>query len=226
LGAHNAYNPFGAGVRALQTPQKRNVYFAFHFADIMRVNDVRNAWKIDQPDAPQMRSFYDSSLWESRQSESPESLKRLTREGVEHTSAVCALVGSRIASRRRVRYEIARAVVDERGLLAVHLNNIPHCRTRQRDPWGPNPLEFMAVGRVQPNWMAPPKYYLYEWNGQMWVPYDDYVDAVRLPPYLRDPAIRNLTQLSSGTSVYDYVNDDGHKNIGSWIDRAAQQVGR
>jgi hypothetical protein len=36
--------------------------FSFHFDDIMRVNNVRQAWRIDHPDAPKMRSFYDSSL--------------------------------------------------------------------------------------------------------------------------------------------------------------------
>jgi hypothetical protein len=29
---------------------KRRAYFAFHYEDIMRVNNVRNAWKIDHPD--------------------------------------------------------------------------------------------------------------------------------------------------------------------------------
>jgi hypothetical protein len=26
--------------------------------------------------------------------------------------------------------------------------------------------------------------------------------------------------------MHDYMNDDGHRNIGAWIDRAAQQAGR
>src|SRR5690242_5243920 len=103
-------------LKALFT-QKRKVYFSFHFDDIMRVNNVRQAWKIDHPDALLMRSFYDSSLWETRQLDSPESLKGLIRDGVEHTSAVCVLVGSETWYRRWVRYEIARAVIDGRGLL-------------------------------------------------------------------------------------------------------------
>ena len=120
--------------------QKRKVYFSFHFDDVMRVNNVRQAWKIDHPDAPTMRSFYDSSLWERRQLEDPESVKRLIREGVEHTSTISVLVGSQTWSRRWVRYEIARAVIDGRGLLAVHLNNIRHHVTQRSDPLGQNPL--------------------------------------------------------------------------------------
>lgn len=229
-GTYDPPNPFMGGMGsllgAIAKVQKRKVYFSFHFDDVMRVNNVRNAWKIDHPDAPEMRSFYDSSLWERRQLESPESLKRLIRDGVEHTSAVCVLVGSETWYRRWVRYEIARAVIDGRGLLAVHLNNIRHHVRLQPDPWGPNPLEYIAVGKVRPNVWAAPKYYLFEWNGQMWVPYQDYTDAVNLPRYLADPAEGGLTALSAGTVIYDYINHEGHKNIGAWIDQAAQTVGR
>jgi hypothetical protein len=49
---------------------------------------------------------------------------------------------------------------------------------------------------------------------------------VKLPPWLADPVAGYVTLLSSGASEYDYINNDGHKNIGSWIDRAAQQAGR
>jgi len=207
--------------------QKRRVYFSFHFDDLMRVNNVRQAWKIDHPNAQEMRSFYDSSLWESRQLGSAESVKSLIRDGVEHTSAVCVLVGSETWSRRWVRYEIARAVIDGRGLLAVHLNNLRHHIRRLPDLCGPNPLEYMAVGKVQSNpWMAP-QYYLFQLDGQgRWVRYQDYTIPVSLPRYLADPRPGYVTLLSAGTSVYDYVNQAGHKNIGSWIDQAAQQVGR
>src|SRR5215510_10675029 len=73
---------------------KRKAYFAFHYDDIMRVNNVRNAWKITHPDSPTNRSFQDSSLWESNKLEGEEAIKRLIREGVEYTSAVCVLIGS------------------------------------------------------------------------------------------------------------------------------------
>lgn len=222
--------------------QKRRAYFAFHFDDIMRVNNVRNAWKIDHPDAPAMRSFYDSSLWERRKLEGDESIKALIRQGVEYTSAVCVLVGSETWLRRWVRYEVARAVIDSRGLLAVHLNNLAHHLRRQRDDWGPNPLEFMGVGKVQPNGVNPllgqanslanflsreaPQYYLFEWTGGAWVRYRDYTNPVSLPRYLSDPGVGYVRPLSAGTAIYDFVYGQGHKNIGSWIDLAAQRVGR
>jgi hypothetical protein len=125
------YNPANQFLSVPPPPAvKRKAYFAFHFDDVMRVNVVRNAWKITHPDAPLARSFYDSSIWERRRLEGDDTLKRLMREGVQYTSAVCVLIGADTWSRRWVRYEIARAIIDGRGLLAVHLNNIRHLLTK------------------------------------------------------------------------------------------------
>jgi Thoeris protein ThsB, TIR-like domain len=246
------YGPFGlirpGGLRlnslgrVTSIPKKRKAYFAFHFADIMRVNNVRQAWKIHHPDAPGLRSFYDSSLWESRQLDSPESLKELIRKGVDYTSAVCVLVGSETWSRRWVRYEIARAVIDNRGLAAVHINNIKHHQRFQRDPLGNNPLAYMGVGKVQTNLQnellgrvgplgallgrGVSTYYLFELTTGRWVRYQDHTVPVNLPRYLADPSPGYVMPLSAGTAVYDYVAQQGHMNIGIWIDKAAERVGR
>lgn len=218
--------PPSALAALLRVAQRRKVYFSFHFDDIMRVNNVRNAWKIDHPDAPAMRSFYDSSLWESRQLDSPDSIKNLVRDGVEHTSAVCVLVGSNTWSRRWVRYEIARAVIDGRGLLAVHLNSLRHHVRLQPDPWGINPLACMAVGKVQANPRLAPQYYLFESTTAGWVRYQDHTTPVALPRYLPDPTAGYVMDLSNGTFLYDYVSQQGHTHIGAWVDSAAQRVGR
>jgi hypothetical protein len=212
---------------ALLNVQKRKAYFAFHYDDIMRVNNVRQAWKIKHPDAPKMRSFYDSSLWESRKLEGPDAVKRLIRQGVEYTSAVCLLIGTHTWSRRWVRYEIARAVIDKRGLLGVHINRLNHHERRLPDIFGVNPLSAMAVGKVQTNVFAAAQYYLFEWGQQGgWFRYQDYGLPVAKPAYLPDPSPGFVTPLSTGTAVYDFIGNYGHANIGAWIDRAAQQVGR
>jgi hypothetical protein len=141
---------------------KRKAFFSFHYDDIMRVNVVRNAWKIDHPDNALMRSFQDSSLWESRKLEGDEAVKRLIRDGVEYTSAVCVLIGTDTWVRRWVRYEIARAIIDGRALLGVHLNSIRHHQTKTPHTRGLNPLDFMAVGKVQTGVLSAPSYYLFE----------------------------------------------------------------
>jgi MTH538 TIR-like domain (DUF1863) len=138
------------GFGSLAPATKRNAFFSFHWKDIMRVNVVRNVWKISHPDSPQMRSFYDYSLWESRKADGDDAIKRLIREGVEYTSAVCVLIGSETWSRRWVRYEIAREIVNGRGLLGVHLNSIRHHQTLTAHTRGYDPLAAMAVGKVQP----------------------------------------------------------------------------
>ncbi|MEH2498971.1 hypothetical protein V1294_005450 [Bradyrhizobium sp. AZCC 1678] len=214
----------------------RRAFFSFQFdGDIMRVNAVRNAWKIDHPDSATNRSFRDSSLWEARKLESPEAIKNLIRSGVLYTSAVCVLAGSMTWDRRWVRYEIARAIIDDRGLLTVHLNNIRHHRTKAVHPRGRNPLAHMGIAKVQRHANMPPQYFLYEMSFapdgigglvENWTPYSDYTASVKKPAWLTDPAVGYVMPLSNNASEYDYVLDHGHRNIGSWIDKAAKQAGR
>jgi MTH538 TIR-like domain (DUF1863) len=220
---------------SLTAATTRRAFFSFHWDDIMRVNVVRNAWKIGHPDSVLMRSFYDSSLWEARQLEGDNAIKQLISEGVEYTSAVCVLIGSETWVRRWVRYEIARAIVDGRGLLGVHLNTIKHHKTLTAHTKGSNPLDYMAVGKVQENPRAIPRYLLYEklampnglggykWE---WHPYSDYTLAVSRPPWLADMQHGWVMPLSHNAGTYDYVANDGHKNIGGWIDSAAIAAGR
>jgi len=103
--------------------EKRKVYFAFSFSDVMRVNCMRNSGKIGSRETKNYaRDFYDRSIWEQRSITKENGLKALMRRGVEHSSAICVLVGSDTWQSRWVRYEIARAVIDGRGLLAVHVH--------------------------------------------------------------------------------------------------------
>jgi hypothetical protein len=214
---------------------KRKAFFSFQFDDIMRVNNVRNAWKITHPHSSLNRSFYDSSLWETRKLLSPEGIKNLIRVGVLRTSAVCVLAGSMTWNRRWVRYEIARAVIDGRGLLTVHINSINHHLTKGPHPLGRNPLAHMGVAKLQPNKIGPPRYFLYEMDlvpdgtgrvTEQWSPYGDYTLPVKKPTWLGDPPIDHVRRLSADAAEYDYELDNGHRNIGSWIDQAAKKVGR
>ncbi|SFB66465.1 MTH538 TIR-like domain [Bosea sp. CRIB-10] len=213
-------------------PVRRRAFFSFHFEDIMRVNNVRQSWRTHSTGTILVPSFTDSSLWESKQLEGSDALKKLIREGVEHTSAVCVLAGSETWLRRWVKYEIARAVIDNRGLLTVHINGLNHHQRRIPDRLGPNPLNFLAVGQDEFG-----RFYLFEkfavatgyaypqyrWE---WRRYEDYTHAISLPAYLARPAPGYVTPLSTGAPEYCFATDNGSKNIGLWIDRAAQMVGR
>ena len=58
----NFYSPSPSLLGNLVVPVKRKAYFAFHFDDIMRVNNVRNAWKITHPDSPSFSPLQQSPL--------------------------------------------------------------------------------------------------------------------------------------------------------------------
>ena len=149
---------------------------------------------------------------------------------MKNSSAVCVLAGSQTFLRPFVRYEIARAVINNRGLLTVHVNDIPHIKTKATHPRGPNPLEYMGVGRDENG-----SFYLYECNPYFdgrggiswtWEPYSDYRLPVGLPRGMTEPDAGYIMRLSTNADEYDYTSENGSKNIGSWIDRAARRSGR
>ncbi len=225
---------YNLGTPANGAPRKRNVFFSFHYADIMRVNNVRlcGEFKGSSPAdvlyGPTKRSiegFYDKSLWESRKLDGPDALKNLIRDGVKNTSVVCLLVGSHSYSRRWVRYEVARSVIDGKGLVAIHINSIRH----HQPPYaaharGTNPAFCMGIAKRDNG-----NFYLCELNflngSWVWHWYTDYISAVPIPRYMRAPELNNPLRLSDFTREYDW-SQGGHNNIGSWLDMAAQDAGR
>jgi hypothetical protein len=232
---------FGSGLGSfLGTVQtkRRRVFFAFHYADILRVNNVRLSGEFTKSASEsgrEVEGFYDNSLWESRKRSGDDTIRNLIRDGVKNSSAVCVLVGTGTWSRPWVRYEIARAVIDGRGILAVHINGLKHHLLGVSHALGTNPLEFLGVYKtVQPGVLSSPKYYIYErktvWNGYQnvfeWHPYDQYTHPVDRPQWLAAPLPGYVMPLSANATVYDYVGGVGHKNIGGWIDAAAIAAGR
>ena len=222
-------NALASALLAQET--KRKAYFAFRFADIMRVNNVRNAWRIDHPESEYKRSFFDRSIWGKSKAQEPESLKALMRNAVVQSSAICVLVGANTWQGRWVKYEIARSVVDERGLLAVHINGIKHINRLTVDERGLSPLHVMGIFH-NPNGL----YYIYEnfvevdaatgLVGFAWRPYQDFRDPVSLPRYIPSIPQGLVMPLSRYTVEYDYMAGNGNRNIGAWVDAAAMAVGR
>lgn len=208
---------------------KRSVFYSFHYADIVRVNNVRHTeqFKAKVLEVPQ--SHYDRSLWENSKRTNPESLKDLIREGVKNTSVICVLVGSDTWSRPWVRYEIARSVVDGKGLLAVDINSINHHKDRCPHPFGLNPLAYMAVGKMQDGTFRLFERRAHLLNGQWqwsWDRYADYTLAVSLPKYLPAPATGYVTPLDHGAYRYDARHDDVWTNMPVWLNLAAARAGR
>ncbi|MFN7125907.1 MAG: TIR domain-containing protein [Allorhizobium sp.] len=208
---------------------KRNVFYSFHYADILRVNNVRHSEQFKAKILEVPQSHYDRSLWEASKRTNPESLKAMIRDGVRGTSVVCVLIGSNTFARPWVRYEIARSVIDQKGLLAVDVNSINHHQTRAPHPPGLNPLSFMGVGYLKDG-----TYRLFEKNvrivnGQwqeIWERYSAHLGPVQLPRYLADMNVGYLRSLDQRTMRYDAVLDDVWTNLARWLNTAAVAAGR
>lgn len=198
--------------------RRRNVFFSFHFKDLFRVNNVRGAFASNSPYSPH---FVDRSIWDRSKAEGLDGIRRVIREGMVGSSVVCVLVGSETWSRPWVRYEIARSVIDGKGLVAVHINGIRHHLTGEVNARGRNPLDFMGVAQGYDG-----KFYLAERRGNGWFPYDGYANSISLPPYLDAPPPGFVQPLRTGALEWDYLLQNGRHSIGEWLDVAAKAVGR
>ena len=98
----------------------RVVYFAFHYADIWEVNQIRNSDKfIDRAAA----GFKDGSLWEEAKKKGDAAIKRMIDDGLYGSSETACLIGQRTAYREYVDYELEQSY--ERGnlVLGIYLPN-------------------------------------------------------------------------------------------------------
>jgi hypothetical protein len=216
-------NPFQRqmALALLGSYQKRRTFFSFHYDDVFRVNSVRNAFKIYNPQISLVPTFQDSSLWESRKLDNPESIKNIIRNGINGTSVVAVLIGKNTWARRWVRYEIARSIIDGKGLLAIHINDINHHMTRRRDWYGENPLSNMGLVRDHNGFVK-----IIEYANNSWRYYADYMLSVPLPKYVPSLGCGCRISLSDFTIQKRFIADDAHKNIGVWIEAAAKSAQR
>jgi hypothetical protein len=134
-------------------------------------------------------------------------------------------LGSHTWKRPWVKYEIARSVIDGKGLVGVHINSINHHQRRAVDQLGFNPIQLMGIAPKNNS-----GFYLCEWafvaNEWKWIWYSDYTQAITVPKYMKSPQLGQPLSLASFTREYDFARQNGATNIGGWIDMAAQDAGR
>ena len=195
----------------------RRTFFSFHYQyDVSRAQVVRNSWVIkeDREDA----GFFDSSVFESKKRAGEDTLKRFLAEALDGTTVTAVLVGSQTAMRPWVRYELVRSFQRGNGLLAVRVHNIKNL-DGQYGTAGHNPFDYLAYvaseGRVA--WR--------EWNGNEWV------DYTKVPPATVAETGQSLAngeakQFSYRFPIFDWVNNSGYENLGTWIEDAAQHAGK
>lgn len=199
----------------------RRTFFSFHYkTDVQRAFIVKNAWVTrDRQDA----GFFDSSAFEEAERTDSAALKRFLIGEMKGSSVVCALVGAETALRRWVRFEIQRAIWDERGLMAVRVHSINNFDVKPSVA-GPNPFDLLGV-YVEKQGEGRSVRLIERWGiSEQWSYSSDFVDVLPKWVYGRIPGPGSHA-LSEVFPVYDWASG-GYANIGAWIDDAATQAGR
>jgi antiphage defense system Thoeris ThsB-like protein len=194
----------------------RRTFFSFHYQpDVSRAWIVRNSWmtKPDRDDA----GFFDSSVFECKQRESDDVLKRFLRDGLGNTSVTCVLVGAETTLRRWVRYELFQSFIRGNGILAARIHGLANL-DRKLSAAGSNPLADIAF-LVDGDRLRFKEYMTSGWQ------YARDVGSMPLSDVAYDLGSRTNHTFSSMFPIYDYVEQDGYKNIGTWIDDAAGVAG-
>ena len=88
----------------------RHVFFSFHYADIWRVNVVRNSHVVE---GTAVAGFRDGSLWEEAKKKGDTAIKKMIDDSLEGTTVTCVLIGEKTSQREYVTYEIEKSI--ERG---------------------------------------------------------------------------------------------------------------
>jgi len=198
----------------------RRTFFSFHYQpDIWRVWNVRNSWVVN--DSEQISDgFLDGSVFEASRRESPDALKRFLREGLKNSSVTCVLVGSETSKRRWVRFEIVQSILKGNGLLSVDIHNVQN-KDRQTSVQGVDPLSQIGLYKTDSG------IYFAEFNSGKWEAYSDYTRPIPESDLWFDaPKTNSVVPLSKHCLRYDFIAQDGRKNIGGWIETAAKLANR
>ena len=180
---------------------------------------VRNSWvtKVAQGER-KGAGFFDSSVFEAKEREGVEILKRFLRDGLQHSTVTCVLVGAETTLRRWVRYEIFRSFVRGNGLLAVRIHRIAGFNKLQCAE-GSNPFDNLAF-TVNGDQLRFKEYMQSGWEFARDVGYMTLSDVAY---NLGDKTNHTFSTLFP---IYDWQANDGYNNLGTWIEAAARQGGR
>ncbi len=200
-----------------QTKAVRRTFFSFHYKyDVTRAQVVRNSWvtKEDREDA----GFFDGSVFEAKQRESDDALKAFLNEGLKGTTVTCVLIGSDTAFRPWVRYELVRSFYRGNGLFGIRIHNVKNLQGMATTA-GDNPFDHLAYrvdeGRVY--WQAR--------NNGTWGTYDK-VPSMALSDVVYDLQDQHHHTFSYRFPIYDWGNDNGYENLGTWVENAAKNAGK
>lgn len=126
----------------------RRLFFSFHYADIWRVNVVRNSHIVD---GTAVAGFQDGSLWEEAKKKGEAAIKEMIDDALEGTSVTCVLIGQKTSEREYVAYEIEKSLERGNGLLGVRIHVIKD-QNKLLGVWGPTPQALVSAGAAVYDW--------------------------------------------------------------------------
>ena len=195
----------------------RKVFFSFDWDDVWRVNQVRNSWvaKGSFADA----GFVDVAEIEKVKKQTDREIKKWIDEQINGTSVTCILIGVKTNKSKWVKYEIEKSIEKKNGLLGVFIHEMKDSGGKT-DKQGVNPL-----GEYRKNNLSK------KVTGSLLGGAAAGGLAKLLFPQLAIPATivgiaLALLKSNDDYRIYDWFEDNGYKNLGNWIEIAAQQVGR
>lgn len=196
----------------------RRVFFSFHYTrDVQRAHVVRNSW-VTKPDREEA-GFFDSSVFEATKRNGEAALKRFLDEGLKGSSVTAVLYGAETAWRRWVRYELLRSFLEGKGIFAVAIAGIPGWDKRG-DVQGANPLSYL--GYEVSGGTLRLKEYIAE-RKWIWCPDFHGVTVASVPWRVAEGEKKTLDRCFA---AYDWVQNNGYGNLGSWAEAAAKSAGR
>ena len=122
----------------------RRVFFSFHYADVWRVMQIRNAWVM--PSSGEVAGFIDKADFETVERKGRAAIERWIDQQLEGTSATIVLIGAETADRPYVQYEIERSYERGNRLLGIWLDNIKDAAGATSWWRGPNPFDNVNIG--------------------------------------------------------------------------------
>ncbi|MBL4613595.1 MAG: TIR domain-containing protein [Magnetovibrio sp.] len=102
----------------------RQVFFSFHYDDIMNANIIRNSGQFKPT---KETGFYDASLWEEAKTKGDGEIRKLIDNGLANTSVSCFLLGAKTSTRQWCKYELEQSVFQKKGIFGICLPNQEPC---------------------------------------------------------------------------------------------------
>jgi MTH538 TIR-like domain (DUF1863) len=132
----------------------RRTFFSFHFDnDIWRANQVRNCNVVAGCDGA---GFFDHSEYAEAKRKGGDGIKRMIDRHLRNTSVTVVLIGKQTAYRPWVKYEIAKSIQQDNGLLGIRIH---HLKNQYGDSaWFPGPTPSVRSNVVFP---------VYDWDGDL-----------------------------------------------------------